>query len=313
MKKIRLLLLIVLSLSTVLNAQIRNVIIDADTDNELDDLLAIVAAFKSDKLEVIGLTASQWIGRYQTEGEENHSPSWKYNSAYTSWLLNVIILQMLDREEIPALRGNERKIFYKKGGINNKPRESEASDFIIKKALELPVNEKLTIISLGSLTNVASAVMLQPEIAKKISLHWVGQTYDFDKNLWTGEREFNVANDLDAFDVLCDATDLEFHIMPNNVSGLLKFHNKSSIAKLEGEKGIGAFIRERWREPHYSGTQDGYWTMWDVALIYAITHPEWTCKKLVDPPKGTLKRKISLYAGIEEKKMEEKFWSIFKK
>ncbi len=311
MKKTGLLLLIALSLSTVMSAQIRNVIIDADTDNELDDLLAITAAFKSEKLEIIGLTAAQWDGRNQTE-EEKHQPCLNNNSAYTSWLLNVIILQLLDRDEIPALKGSEKKIYYKRGSENNKSRQSEASDFIIEKALELPENEKLTIISTGAVTNVASAIMMCPEIAKKISLYWLGQTYDFDNNLWTGEGEFNIANDLDAFDVLCDAKELEFHIIPNNVSGKLRFHSKSSIARLEGEKGIGAFIRERWRDPHYSGTQDGYWTMWDVALIYAITNPEWANEKMVDTPTGTVKRKVSVYTDIDEKKMEEEFWSYFK-
>ncbi len=311
MKKTGLLLLISLLLSTVLNAQIRNVIIDADTDNELDDVLAITAAFKSGKLPIIGLTAAQWDGRNQTEGVE-HQPCLNGNSSYTSWLLNVIILQKLDQDEIPALKGSEIKVFYEKGGENNKPRKSEASDYIIKKALETPQSEKLTIISLGALTNIASAILLKPEIAKKISFYWLGQTYDFDKNLWTGEREFNIANDLDAFDVLCDATDLEFHIMPNNVSGLLRFHNKNSIARLEGEKGIGAFIRERWRDPQYSCTQDGYWTMWDVALIYAVINPDWAPEKMVDTPPGTIKRKVSLYTGIDKKKMEEEFWSYFK-
>ena len=43
------------------HVQVRNVIIDADTDNELDDLLAIAAALKSPKLEVIGMTAAQWM------------------------------------------------------------------------------------------------------------------------------------------------------------------------------------------------------------------------------------------------------------
>jgi len=112
MKKTGLLLLIALSLSTVMSAQIRNVIIDADTDNELDDLLAITAAFKSEKLEIIGLTAAQWDGRNQTE-EEKHQPCLNNNSAYTSWLLNVIILQLLDRDEIPALKGSEKKYITK--------------------------------------------------------------------------------------------------------------------------------------------------------------------------------------------------------
>ena len=48
------------------HVQVRNVIIDADTDNELDDLLAIAAALKSPKLEVIGMTAAQWDGRNNT-------------------------------------------------------------------------------------------------------------------------------------------------------------------------------------------------------------------------------------------------------
>ncbi len=54
----------------------------------------------------------------------------------------------------------------------------------------------MTIISTGALTNVASAVMVKPEIAKKIALYWLGQTYDFEKDVWIGEHEFNVANDL---------------------------------------------------------------------------------------------------------------------
>lgn len=68
------------------HVQVRNVIIDADTDNELDDLLAIAAALKSPKLEVIGMTAAQWDGRNNTV-REGHDPWWNDNSAYTSWLM----------------------------------------------------------------------------------------------------------------------------------------------------------------------------------------------------------------------------------
>ena len=61
------------------HVQVRNVIIDADTDNELDDLLAIAAALKSPKLEVIGMTAVQWDGRNNTV-REGHDPWWNDNS-----------------------------------------------------------------------------------------------------------------------------------------------------------------------------------------------------------------------------------------
>ena len=197
------------------HVQVRNVIIDADTDNELDDLLAIAAALKSPKLEVIGMTAAQWDGRNHTV-REGHDPWWNDNSAYTSWLMNAVLVQLLDRTDLPLPVGSERKIVYKKGSPENNPRRSEATDFIIRKASDLPPGEKLTIISTGALTNVASAVMVKPEIAKKIALYWLGQTYDFEKDVWIGEHEFNVANDLEAFDLLCDAEDLEYcvFIMP---------------------------------------------------------------------------------------------------
>jgi inosine-uridine nucleoside N-ribohydrolase len=301
------LLFIFIALSVALNAQVKNVIIDADTDNELDDLLAITAALKSPGLDVIGLTSVQWDGRNHTV-LEGHDPNWKSNTAYTSWLVNVILMQLLDREDIPVLQGSEKKIVYERGKEDNKPRESESADFIIQEALKLPESEKLTIISTGALTNVASAIMLRPEIAKKISLYWLGQTYDFEKDLWVGEGEFNIANDLDAFDLLCDTRDLEFHIMPNNVSVLLSFHNARSITKLEGEDGVGAFIRERWRK-WTKDDPNGSRIMWDVALIYAITNPEWAKEKMVYTPPGTLNRKVYIYTDINANKMKEEFWN----
>ena len=86
------------------HVQVRNVIIDADTDNELDDLLAITAALKSPKLEVIGMTAAQWDGRNNTV-REGHDPWWNDNSAYTSWLMNAVLVQLLDPNRPPLTRG----------------------------------------------------------------------------------------------------------------------------------------------------------------------------------------------------------------
>ena len=130
-------------------------------------------------------------------GKIHHFPSmfkyetwWNDNSAYTSRLMNAVLVQLLDRTDLPLPVGSERKIVYKKGSPENNPRRSEATDFIIRKASDLPPGEKLTIISTGALTNVASAVMVKPEIAKKIALYWLGQTYDFEKDLWIGEHEF---------------------------------------------------------------------------------------------------------------------------
>ena len=88
-------------------------IIDADTDNELDDLLAIAAALKSPKLEVIGMTAAQWDGRNNTV-REGRDPWWN-NSAYTSWLMNAVLVQLLDRTDLPLPWEVRGRSFIKRG------------------------------------------------------------------------------------------------------------------------------------------------------------------------------------------------------
>jgi purine nucleosidase len=67
----------------------RKVIIDADTTNEVDDIVAIARALISDKIEVVGLTAAQWA----------NEDSWMIKTAQESWELNNLILELLDREK----------------------------------------------------------------------------------------------------------------------------------------------------------------------------------------------------------------------
>jgi len=299
MKLIYACIIFILLLPTALSAQKNNVIIDADTDNELDDVLAIETAFDSKKLNIIGLTAAQWTGRI-------NDPCKFKNSAYTSWLLSKLTLELIGKGNIPCMKGNELPVSYK-GPLadDNIIRGSEAVDFIIQKATETPEGSKLVIVSIGSLTNVASAVMTKPEIARKIALYWTGMSYDFAKDSW-GYNEFNYVNDANAFNVLIDAKEMVFYIMPNNVSGALKFPHKTSIEKLEGKTGIHALIRERWRE-RINGKYEGAWTMWDVALIIALYKPEWAPMKQVDSP-GAVERKVWIYTDIDEKLMEIEYW-----
>jgi len=285
---------------------IPHVIIDADTDNELDDVLAISAAIQSGAVQITGITASQWEGGNMKPGG-NMKACKIEKTAYTSWLVNKIILLLLNMEDTPCLKGAEFPVVYGRGEKENVLQKNLASDFLIKKAGELPDGEKITLICLGSLTNIASAILSNQDIAKKISLYWVGTSYDFKNNTW-GRVEFNAANDQDALDVVLDATDLELHIMPNNVSGKLRFDNQKSLARLEGKKGISAFIKERW-ESIIEGHNWTSWTMWDLALVYAVIYPQWAEEKVVHTPPENIQREVNIYSNINSKLMSEKFWA----
>lgn len=289
---------------------VKNVIIDADTDNEVDDLIAIMAALKADEmgeLDVIGLTSVQWDGKSDTLPEGVPS-GWNNRSAYTSWLMNNIMAQMLDRPDLPLPAGSDKKIVYKKGSDSNEGRPCEAADFIVAKAKELPEGEKLTIISTGALTNVAAALMQDSTIADRIAVYWLGQTYDAEnEKRWIGEYEFNVSNDLDAFDLLCDTEGLEFHIMPTNVSYVLWFRTPHSIEQLNKLGSAGRFTADRWLK-WMGGNMDSGRIIWDLAMVYAITNPEWATQTKALTPHWTTQREIDLYTSIDAPKMRAKFW-----
>lgn len=290
--------------------KVKNVIIDADTDNEVDDLIAIMAALKADEdgeLDVIGMTAVQWDGRNDTLPEGVPS-GWNSRSAYSSWLMNIIMAQMLDRPDLPLLKGSDKKIVYKKGSDSNEGRPCEAADFIIAKAKELPEGEKLTIISTGALTNVAAALMQDSTIADRIAVYWLGQTYDANnEKRWIGEYEFNVSNDLDAFDLLCDTEGLEFHVMPTDVSYVLWFKTAHSVDQLETLGSAGKFTADRWLQ-WMGGNKDTGRIIWDLAMVYAITNPEWATQTKVMTPDWCTQREIDLFTSIDAPKMRAKFW-----
>jgi purine nucleosidase len=186
-----------------LQGQNSKVIIDADTGNEIDDTPAIVLALKSGNVDILGVTAAQW----------NYIEVCGRQTMHESWVLNNRILQLLQMGQIPSLKGSENAVGQgqhwgsKKGIAIN-----EASEFIIKKALEMPKNEKLTVIVTGSATNVSSAIISEPKIIDKIAVYFIGTTYNFERKAFN-KNEFNVRNDLNAVDALFDTENLELHVM----------------------------------------------------------------------------------------------------
>ena len=59
------------------------------------------------------------------------------------------------------------------------PVESEAARDLVKKAMAMPEGELLYVVAIGAITNVASAILMEPEIVKKICVVWVGRSSAF--------------------------------------------------------------------------------------------------------------------------------------
>ena len=204
------------------------VIIDADTANEIDDLYAIVRALFEPSFEIEGLTSAQWHGR-------GKGPK---DSVDQSQKLNEDLLRLLGLEKIPHPRGARDPMTHQRT-----PRDSPAARHIIARALAVPEGEKLTVFVLGSFTNLASAILLHPEIVPRLRACVIGLTYHPKKGL--GKKEFNASNDLHAVEALLDTKDLELVVMTATASRPMVYERAEVDRRLAGKGGPWDYLVDR--------------------------------------------------------------------
>ena len=306
--KILNLLLVGLFLSTNLFAQKQKVWLDADTGNEMDDLYAIVRLLKAPDIEVLGLSSAhfnnadllvfeKWNG-YDTKGLKTVAESQR---------LNEQILRAMGLLNIPHPMGADRQIGRAWGG--EEPRDSPAAEAIIAAARSMSPGEKLHVLTLGALTNIASAVILAPDILPKVRCYALGARYDAKTKVW-GKNEFNIRNDLNAFDYLLNLEGFDFVVMPVGTALPLQFDREDTYRRLDESDATEKILVNRWRE-HFP--TNNTWVMWDLALVEAYLRPDLAVLKKVKTPLENRRRTIEAYVDIDEKAMAEDFWKRLKR
>ena len=271
-------------------------ILDSDTANEIDDLYAIARMLRQDRFELIGLNSAQWF--HYLGGER---------SVHASQVINLDLLRIMDRLDLPAPLGADEPMGKPWGGTD--PKDSTAAQFIIENAMATPDDEKLYVVCIGASTNLASAIKLAPEIAPRIKAYVLGFRYDLETDVWN-KSEFNIRRDLNAADFLLNQEDLELHVMPVTVAIDLKFPKEDSFSRQEKMGDLGEYLTKRWTEHSPDSKR---WIMWDVALVEAMLIPENATAKQVSTPPENTQRKIWLYDSIDVEAMSEAFWAAVSK
>lgn len=277
------------------------VIIDADTANEVDDLFALAGAMASDRLAIKGITSAQF----------HISPLASDSTVLESQKINEALIRLASRPDIPLLIGSNFPLRSK-----SEPQRSPASDFIIQEALKMTGNEKLNLVILGSCTNVASAILQEPRIIPKIKVHYLGIWHDPEKNTFD-KKEFNSGNDTLAVNLLLDTPNLDLTIMSATTSQHLVFEKEKVDQQLRGKSELGDYLVDRWDTYQRWWTEEDpektRWIMWDIAIIEALIHPEWTKVEEFWTPIENTRRKVKIYTWINTRKMEKDFWDSFER
>lgn len=276
----------------ILKSKTIKVFIDSDSGNEIDDLYAITRALIAPELEVVGLSSAHW---------EFH-PEAGDSSLELSQKLNDKLLKYFNKSAIPHPRGSAGMLRYWGDPV---PNPSPAAELMIAIAKEMPGRQKLNIVTLGALTNLASAILMDPEIVPKIRVYTMALHYDPKSRAWN-KNEFNVRNDLDAMDILLNTDGLEMHIMTGTTSKNYVFTKEETRKYLYGKGQPWDFLYGKWEEKFPANST---WIMWDVALIEAIINPDLVkSEQIITPPENT-QRTVNVYTAINKEMMVADFWA----
>ncbi len=270
--------------------------IDADTANEIDDLYAITRLLAAPEIEIVALSSAQW----------SKSPAAEGNTLEASQRLNEALLGLTGRMSIPHPRGSAAGVYW--WGAD-RAAYSAAAYHMIRAAHATPAGGKLTVIALGALTNVASALMIDPSIAPKMRLYWLGAFIDTERGVWD-KSEFNCLNDIPALNEVLNRKELELRVMPASVARALTFDHEDTARRLKEHGRLGEFLLARWNH-HAPGASS--WILWDLAAAEWLLKPElvqW--KKLATPPENT-PREVDVAVSIDAAAMRADFWQALKR
>ncbi len=268
-----------------------SLIVDTDSAHGQDDLMAIIRVLLEEKAALEGLLSAQW----RLADLDNDS------TVEMNLAVNRYVLRSFHRSNIPNLPGAPLPLM--STGDLERP-SSRASAFIIKKASETPAGEKLNLVCLGPVTNLATALITVPDIAPRINCYVMGPWYEPSRRIWN-KNEWNTRNDLDAMDILLDTKDLELHIMPATIAQDLVLDRSQTLGQFPLKDSLFDYLTGRWKA---LDLQNDSIPMGSLALIEAILNPEMSSQKQVITPPENVQRKVHVYTRIDVTRMQKDLW-----
>ncbi|MBX2998199.1 MAG: nucleoside hydrolase [Caldilineaceae bacterium] len=241
-------------------------VLDTDTYNEIDDQFAVVHSLLSpERLTVEALYAAPFFN------SRSSGPADGMEKSYAE------ILRLLERLDWPAegfvYRGSTD---YLRDAMT--PQPSAAAEDLVKRALASQENP-LYVVAIGAITNVASAILMEPSIIERIVVVWLGG----HALSWAHTREFNLKQDPPAARVILDSG-VPLVLIP--CMGVTS-HLHSTVPEIEryvqGQGAIGDYLAETFKSYHSDHLG---WSkeIWDLAPIGHLLNPEWTPSELVPSP-----------------------------
>jgi hypothetical protein len=186
------------------------------------------------------------------------------------------ILRLLDRLHVSpdgfVFRGSTAY-------LGNRPERSPAALDLVERAMAAPDDDPLYVAAIGAITNVASALLIEPEIIRKIVVVWLGG----NPPSLPHTVEFNLRQDAPAARIIFDSGAPFVHVPCLGVASHLLTTRAELAEALSGRNPVCDFLYQRFCE--YSADHFAYGKeIWDVAAIAYLLDERWTPSRLAPSP-----------------------------
>ncbi len=240
-----------------------HMVLDTDAYNEIDDQFAIAYALSSPEVTVEAFYAAPFLNDRSSGPKDGMERSYQ------------------EIRKLLGLMGIDRKVFLGSETYlpsEKSPVDSPAARDLCERALAHSPDEPLYVAAIGAITNVASALLMSPEIAERIVVVWLGG----NALHWPDNREFNCSQDVAAARVVFDSG-VPLVLLPcmGVVSGFTT--TEPELRKwLSGKNALCDYLVEHTVEAANQYAFGKVWSrvIWDVTAIGWLIDPD--CQRLWD-------------------------------
>ena len=228
-----------------------DVVLDTDAYNEIDDQFAISYLIKSkEKLNTKAIYAAPFLNSKSVSPEDGMKKSYDEILKLISFL----------GEKICVFKGSEKYL-----DNENTPVVSSAAQDLAERVKNYSPQNPLYVVAIGAITNVASAILLNPEFVENAVVIWLGG----HALHYHDTREFNMYQDVAAARVVMKSG-VPFVQLP--CMGVV---NSFTVSKpelefwLKGKNDLADYLAENAIKEAESYAKGSAWTrvIWDVTAV----------------------------------------------
>ncbi|SOE18959.1 inosine-uridine nucleoside N-ribohydrolase [Hoeflea halophila] len=301
------------------------VIIDTDTANEIDDQYAVAWALLSpERLALEGVTAEPFSFRHQKEGLHSAVAALKrgaaenafeenFMGAFGGWAERLIdagrgaedvhftepdegeklsyeeILRVFDKCGVPS----EGKVFRGSPGYLESfdaPIDTPAARFIIEQARKRSEGP-VYILAMGAVTNIASALLMAPDIIDNIVVVWTSAFPSYAP--FSNQPSLNLVQDPLASQLLFECGVPHVYLPGYHVGAQLMISKPEMEKFVKGKGAIGDYL---WHLYTHNPLHTKYqinepdtktWVIWDIINVAWLFDPDYVTVHMTSSPELT--------------------------